>query len=123
LRMSLLPVRVLERVARSDASLVRRQAVGLPVAALLASAQGVGVVAVGGGREVEDVVLVDDVLVGDWGWDGEGAGQEGEEGESESETHVGLRFVGRLLGRLVGWYLSSSLRFKVRGVGSRASLR
>ena len=80
MRISLSPVRVLERVARSDASLVRRQAVGLPVAALLASAQGVGVVAVGGGREVEDVVLVDDVLVGDWGWDGEGAGQEGEEG-------------------------------------------
>jgi hypothetical protein len=98
--MSLLPVRVLERVARSDASLVRRQAVGLPVAALLASAQGVGVVAVGGGREVEDVVLVDDVLVGDWSWDGEGegAGQEGEEGEGESGTHVELRFVGRLLG-------------------------
>jgi hypothetical protein len=99
--MSLLPVGVLERVARSDASLVRRQAVRHPVAALLASAQGVGV-AVVGGWEVEDVVLVGDVvvLVGDWSRDGEGesAGQEGEEGEGESGTHVGLRFVGRLLG-------------------------
>jgi hypothetical protein len=119
--MSLLPVRVLERVARSDASLVRRQAVGLPVAALLASAQGVGVVAVGGGREVEDVVLVGDVvvLVGDWGWDGEGAGQQGEEGEGESGTHVGLRFFGRLLGRLVSRWVPS--RFKVRDVGARVS--
>jgi len=90
-----LPVGVLERVARPDASLVRRQAVGLPVAALLASAQGVGVVAVVGGWEVEDVVLVGDVLVGDRGRDG--AGQEGEEGEGESGTHVAW------LVELVGW--------------------
>ena len=59
--------------------MVLRQAVGIPVAAILASPQGVVIVVVVG-YEVEDVVLVDDVVVGGRGWRRQGDGYKAEEG-------------------------------------------
>jgi hypothetical protein len=72
----LLPIGIAERLARFDAFLILRQAERVPVAAVfLAGAQGVVVAVAGfGGGEVEDVVWVGDVVVGDRGGRGEGAG-------------------------------------------------